>query len=219
LVGSAELPQLTPRQLVEERERGALILDARPAQKFALLHIRGAVQISLAGRFAGWAALLLKPDQKLVIVAENRQDAEEARTRLSRVGFERIVGYSLADAKQWRKEKIDLSSIPVQVCANVHSRLEHEPPFQLIDVRSRAEWLKGHLPGAISLPLLDLDSRVQLIDPAKPSLVYCQQGYRATTAASILRRETSADIGILIDGIEGWSASGLPLEVPQHETI
>jgi rhodanese-related sulfurtransferase len=219
LFESAKLSHLTPRQLVEERERGALILDARPAKKFASLHIRGAIQISLAGRFASWAALLLKPDQKLVIVAENRQDAEEAQTRLSRVGFQTILGYSLADVKQWRKEKIDLSSMPVKVCATVYSRLGHEPPFQLIDVRSRAEWLRGHLPGAISLPLLDLDSRLQLIDPAKPGLVYCQEGYRATTAASILRRETSADIGILIDGIEGWSASGLPLEVPQQERI
>jgi rhodanese-related sulfurtransferase len=215
LFESVKLPRLTPRQLVEEQARGALVLDARPAEKFASLHIRGAIQISLAGRFASWAALLMKPDQALVVVAEDQQDAEEAQIRLARVGFERIVGYSLANKKQWRKEKIELSSIPVQICANVYSRLEHDPPFQLIDVRSRAEWLKGHLPGAISLPLLDLDSRLQLIDRAKPSLVYCQEGYRATTAASILRRETSADIGILIDGIEGWSASGMPLEIPK----
>lgn len=212
--GLAKFPRLTAQELVEERAKGALILDARPAEKFASIHIRGAIQISLAGRFAGWAALLMKPDQKLVIVAENQRDAAEAQIRLDRVGFERIVGYSLADEKQWRKEGIDLCSIPVHVCASVCSKLEDDPPLQLIDVRSRAEWLQGHLPGAISLPLLDLDERLQLIDPAKPTLVYCQEGYRATTAASILRRETSADIGILIDGIEGWSASGLPLEVP-----
>jgi rhodanese-related sulfurtransferase len=214
LSGSAKITRLTPQELVQERAKGALILDARPAEKFASLHIRGAIQISLAGRFASWAALLMKPNQKLVIVAENAQDASEAQIRLARIGFECIVGYSLADEKQWREEKIELSSIPVHLCATVCSKLEHDPPLQLIDVRSRAEWLQGHLPGAISLPLLDLDSRLPLIDPAKPGLVYCQQGYRATTAASILRRETSADIGILIDGIEGWSASGLPIEVP-----
>jgi rhodanese-related sulfurtransferase len=205
---------LTPGELVKERAGGALILDARPAQRFASLHIRGAIQISLAGRFASWAALLMKPDQKLVIVADSQQDAEEAEIRLSRVGFERILGYSLADEKQWREERIELSSIRVQVCANICSRMEHDPPPQLIDVRSRSEWLRGHLPGAISMPLLDLDSRTQLIDFARPGLVYCQEGYRATTAASILRRETSAEIAILIDGIEGWAASGLPLEVP-----
>ena len=87
--------------------------------------------------------------------------------------------------------------------------------LQLVDVRSRAEWLKGHLPGAISVPLLDLDPNNRPFDPSKPSLVYCYEGYRATTAASILLRESAGDVGILIDGIEGWSALGLPLELPE----
>ncbi len=89
--------------------------------------------------------------------------------------------------------------------------------MQLVDVRSRAEWLKGHLPRAISMPLLDIDSRTRLIDRSRPSLVYCREGFRATTAASILLRDSSGDIGILIDGVEGWSALGLPLEVPNTQ--
>jgi rhodanese-related sulfurtransferase len=65
------------------------------------------------------------------------------------------------------------------------------------------------------VPLLDLESTAQLIDQSKPSLVYCHEGFRATTAASILVRESSKDIEIFIDGIEGWSASGLPVEIPK----
>ena len=84
--------------------------------------------------------------------------------------------------------------------------------MQLVDVRSRSEWLQGHSPGAISLPLLDLGAQKRILDPSKPSLVYCHEGFRATTAASILRRETESDISILVDGVEGWSALGLPLE-------
>jgi rhodanese-related sulfurtransferase len=74
--------------------------------------------------------------------------------------------------------------------------------------------LNGHLPGAISLPLLELESTMRTIDASRQSLVYCHEGFRATTAASILLRENGGDIGILIDGIEGWIASGLPLEMP-----
>jgi rhodanese-related sulfurtransferase len=96
----------------------------------------------------------------------------------------------------------------------IRQTLQSDSAVQLVDVRSRAEWLRGHLPGAISLPLLDLDPKRQVIDPSKPSLVYCHEGFRATTAASILLRESTAEIGILIDGIEGWSALGLPLERP-----
>jgi rhodanese-related sulfurtransferase len=87
--------------------------------------------------------------------------------------------------------------------------------LQLIDVRSRAEWLKGHLPGAVSMPLLEIESNIRAMDRSKPSLIYCHEGFRATTAASIVLRESDGNVGILIDGIEGWVASGLPLEIPK----
>jgi rhodanese-related sulfurtransferase len=158
--------------------------------------------------------MLLKPKQAIVVVADYKRSAEEANTRLQRVGLRRVIGYSVADEREWREASIELTNISTQRCADVRQILERESSVQLVDVRSRAEWLKGHLPGAISVPLLDLESSAQRIDPAKPSLVYCHEGFRATTAASILLRESSSDIGILIDGVEGWCASGLPLEVP-----
>jgi rhodanese-related sulfurtransferase len=210
----SELRLLTGPQLVEEQRQGALILDTRDAERFASLHIRGSIQISLMGHFASWAAVLIKPAQRLGLVADNVQDVEEAHTRLIRVRLGQVIGYSLADEKQWREEGVDLASISIDRCEHVRQTLEHHPALQLVDVRSRAEWLKGRLPGAISLPLLDLDPKKQVVDPSKPSLVYCHEGYRATTAASILLRESPADIGILIDGVEGWLALGLSLEAP-----
>jgi rhodanese-related sulfurtransferase len=212
--GAPKLKPLTAAELVEEQRRGTLALDARPAEQFASVHIRGSIQISLMGNFAGWAAILIKPTQRLALVAENVEGAQEAHTRLIRVGLGHVIGYSLADETQWRNEGIDLASISIQRCANVRQTLEHHPSLQLVDVRSRAEWLKGHLPGAISMPLLDLEPKARSIDPSKRSLVYCHEGYRATTAASILLRESAGDIGILIDGVEGWLACGLPLETP-----
>ena len=212
--GSSKLRLLTVAELVEEQQRGTLVLDVRPAEQFASLHIRGSIQISLMGHFASWAAILIKPTQKLALVAENVEGIEEAHTRLIRVGLGHVIGYSLADETQWRKEGIDLASISTQRCASVRQTLEHDPSLQLVDVRSRAEWLKGHLPKAISMPLLDLDPKKRIIDPSKPSLVYCHEGFRATTAASILLRESAGDVGILIDGVEGWLELGWPLEMP-----
>lgn len=214
---SSKLRLLTAAQFVEEQRLGALVLDTRPAEKFASLHIRGAIQIGLKGYFSSWAAILIDPTQKLLLLAENESSAAEAHTRLARVGIERIIGYSLADEMQWREHNLDLDSISIQRCATVRQSLQSDRSPQLIDVRSRAEWLKGHLPGAVSAPLLDFNSSLQCIDLSKPSLVYCREGFRAATAASILLRESSGEIGIFIDGVEGWSAAGLPLEVPADE--
>ena len=101
------------------------------------------------------------------------------------------------------------------VCKMYAMPSEQGRSLQLVDVRSSAEWLQGHLPGAISMPLLDLNSQAASIDPFKLSLVYCQEGYRAMTAASMLLRDNPGDIGILIDGIQGWQAYGLPLETSE----
>jgi rhodanese-related sulfurtransferase len=205
---------LTAAQLVREQRSGALILDTRPAEQFASLHIRGSLQISLLGYFAAWAALLIDPEQNLLLVAEHLGDAEEAVSRLGRVGFHHIIGYSIANETAWRDLGINLSSISVQRTENISGSEQSDSHMQLVDVRSRAEWLKGHLPGALSLPLLGIDSNTQ-IDPSKRSLIYCHEGLRATTAASILLRKcSSGQISILIDGIEGWLSSGLPLEMP-----
>jgi rhodanese-related sulfurtransferase len=69
--------------------------------------------------------------------------------------------------------------------------------LQLIDVRSRAEWLQGNVPRAISVPLLELSAQSASIDRSKRILIYCQENYRATIAASLLLRDQASDIGIL----------------------
>jgi rhodanese-related sulfurtransferase len=209
---SAAIPLLTATQVANEQQRGALILDTRPAEQFASLHIRGSIQISLMGNFASWAAIIIDSAQKLVLIAENAKRAVEAQDRLTRVGLKQIVGYALATENQCRATGLELARIPLRRCQQLRRLLQADPRLQLVDVRSRAEWLQGHLPGAISLPLLDLDAKKQILDLSMPSLVYCHEGFRATTAASILRRETESNLGILIDGVEGWSALGLPLE-------
>jgi hydroxyacylglutathione hydrolase len=211
---SGTLPLLSAQDLVKERQQDTLILDARPAEQFAKCHIRASIQISLMGHFSAWAAIIIDPAQRLLLIAEDPRSAEEAYNRLDRVGLGRVIGYTLPDEAQWRQGGIELGSVSVYRCGQIRQSLQADPSLQLIDVRSRAEWLKGHLPGAISMPLLDLDPKGRSLDPSRRNLVYCHEGYRATTAASILLRESVGDIGILIDGVEGWSAAGLPLEMP-----
>ena len=51
--------------------------------------------------------------------------------------------------------------------------LESGTPLQLIDVRRRAEWLKGHLPGAISLPLQDPNPDTDPLDLELTFKIWC----------------------------------------------
>ena len=160
---SSKLRFVSAAQLLEEQASGVLLLDTRAAEQFASVHARGAVQIGLLGPFASWAAILIRPQQKVLLVVEDSGRAQEAQMRLARVGLVRVMGYALADPEQWRSAGIQLATLPTRRSEDILRALRSDVSLQLVDVRSRAEWLKGHLPGAVSLPLLDLqpaDSRL-----------------------------------------------------------
>lgn len=212
--GSPSLHQFPAEQVAQEQRRGVLVLDTRPAEQFASFYLAGSVQLGLMGPFASWAALLIDPTRELLLVAQSVTAAEEATSRLARVGLKHVLGFVLADKKHWLNQGLTVASLAIHWCKDVCRQLREGRPLQLLDVRSSAEWLRGHIPGAISLPLLDLHSEAAFIDFSRPSLVYCREGYRASTAASMLLRDHASDVGILIDGILGWQACGLALETP-----
>ena len=97
---SDAIPLLTAPQVAEEQQRGTLVLDTRSPEQFASLHLRGSIEISLMGNFASWAAIIIEPTRKLLLIAENDKRAIEARNRLARVGLKEIVGYALAMENQ-----------------------------------------------------------------------------------------------------------------------
>jgi rhodanese-related sulfurtransferase len=59
---------------------------------------------------------------------------------------------------------------------------------RLLDVRSPGEYAGGHLPGAVNLPVQELDRRLAEAGPRDGELVlYCRSGHRSARAAEILR--------------------------------
>lgn len=59
----------------------------------------------------------------------------------------------------------------------------------LVDVRSPIEHANGHIPGSILIPVDELRSRLNELDPAKEIWVYCQVGLRGYTASRILQQK------------------------------
>lgn len=149
MLQSPTLRLLTTAEVLQEQSNGALLVDTRPAERFAGLYMPGAIQIGLEGPFASWAAILIRPAQPIVLLAANSTDAEEAQIRLARVGVKGASQYALADEERWRREGVSVASIGVHRCRNFHRILQTDPSIQVVDVRSRSEWLKGHLPRRI----------------------------------------------------------------------
>jgi len=79
---------------------------------------------------------------------------------------------------------------------------------KLIDVRSAAEYAVGHIPGAINVPLEEVEARTADIGQG-PVLLVCEAGTRAAIAAGWL--EGRQAVSVLEGGTAAWRNSGLPL--------
>lgn len=77
--------------------------------------------------------------------------------------------------------------------------------FVLLDVRDDAEWEQAHLEGAIHIPLEELESRLDQLDPSKETIVYCHVGERSVDACLILWNAGFRKLRNMTGGIDAWS--------------
>lgn len=102
--------------------------------------------------------------------------------------------------------------------AALHGRIRAGQPTPLVDVRSAAEFRAGHVRGALSVPLDELDApglpeQIGIPDAGKHTPLYltCQSGIRAQRAAEKLRDAGYHNLALLRGGTEAWEKAGLPV--------
>lgn len=95
---------------------------------------------------------------------------------------------------RWKKSKRDIKEIS-------YEDIEKEN-YVLIDVRSRREYLEGHLNSAINIPLSSIKKEINHIEKEKKILVYCQSGVRSKKALKILEDLGYKDVCNLKGGLE-----------------
>lgn len=79
--------------------------------------------------------------------------------------------------------------------------------YTLLDVRQDWEYEEMHIPGALHIPLPELDDRVDELDPAKPTIVYCLSGGRSSSAAAMLKGKDFEEVYNLMGGVNAWEGA------------
>ena len=126
---------------------------------------------------------------------------EEAITRLSRVGFDNVLGYLNGGFEAWKssgKEVDTMTSISADEFSN---RLKNDA-IPVFDVRKEGEYLSVHVDGAELTPLDNLNTHLNKFPTEKDFYIHCAGGYRSVIASSILK---SRGIHNLIDIAGGMS--------------
>jgi glyoxylase-like metal-dependent hydrolase (beta-lactamase superfamily II)/rhodanese-related sulfurtransferase len=204
-------PTLGFDEVLAHQRDGALVLDTRPPNDFAGGHLRGSVNVGLEGRFAEYAGDVVRPDQTLVVIADSAAAAGEAKIRLGRIGFDRVVGALAEPAADFVAHPGSVSPATRITATELAERWDELPGLQIVDVRTEGEArLSGMIPGARLVPLTVLLSRLGELDPAAPTVVHCAGGYRSSIAASVLRANGFTDVSDLAGGFAAGAAADRP---------
>jgi hydroxyacylglutathione hydrolase len=190
-LNAAEFAQAAKGKMVQ-------ILDTRDDRKvFDGEHVPRAIHAPLRSPFfSATAGSYLAEDDSILLVLERAEDAELAVRQLYRIGFDHVIGWITAgEAKTSglfveREERIDFPDFqPEKALAE----------GAIIDVRTSAEFQRGHLEGALSFPYTRLKTRLKDLPANKRLFIHCGSGKRASLAASFLR-STGLD-AVHIDGV------------------
>lgn len=88
-------------------------------------------------------------------------------------------------------------------------RLDNQNAPVLIDVRTEKEYLDGHIPGAIMIPVDRIESNLDILEPYRKQelVLYCQSGRRASKAADALEEAGFKQVKILEGSYQAWQQS------------
>jgi len=91
-------------------------------------------------------------------------------------------------------------------------RRAHRRDVVVIDVRPPEEYAAGHIAGALSVPLAELERRLAKLPMDKRIVAYCRGPYCVLAAEAVRRlRSRGRDAVRLKDGYPEWRDAGLPV--------
>lgn len=182
----------------------ALVLDVRDREAFAAAHIPNSIFIGLDGQFAPWVgALIVDIKQPILIVAPEGR-TEEVVTRLSRVGYDNVLGYLEDGIAAWTNSGRETDSIKNVTAAELEELVNTGQANEVLDTRTPTEFLSEHLLIAENYPLDYINGKhINELDRAKTYYLHCGSGYRSLIAASILR---ARGFQHLVNVQGGWAA-------------
>jgi len=111
---------------------------------------------------------------------------------------------------------LPFGAVPDISPAELGAALVGDRPPQLIDVRSAAEWDRGHIAGANNVPIHRLSGALAGLsyDTSRPVVAICLSGHRSIPAVRLLRRHGVSDVRQLKGGMMAWWRQGMPVVEP-----
>jgi glyoxylase-like metal-dependent hydrolase (beta-lactamase superfamily II)/rhodanese-related sulfurtransferase len=163
----------------------AVILDVRYESEFIKGFIPQAIFIGIDGGFAPWVGALIKEITQPILLVTPEGREEDTITRLSRVGFDNVLGYLEGSFAAWKKSGKEIDTLESISVAVLEEKMKAKT--LVFDVRKPGEYAREHIKLAASTPLDFLNNHIAEFPKKEAFYVHCAGGYRSVIAASILK--------------------------------
>ncbi len=191
-------------------ETEAVVLDIRSTTEFIDRHIPRSTFIGLAGGFAPWVGAMIVDVKQPILLVANADQIEEAITRLSRVGFDNVLGYLEGGLDAWVESGRETDSIETVDAEAFASVVKSNPQAKVVDVRKDGEYLSEHVENAIHASLEFLGSHMDRIPKDEPFYLHCAGGYRSLIAHSMLKARGYHNAIDVLGGFKAIAATDIP---------
>ncbi len=189
-------------------QKDVIVLDVRHENDFIKSHIPNSLFIGIQGNFAPWVGALIGDvaQKLLVVVPEGRE--EETITRLSRVGFDHVLGYLKGGIAAWTSagfETDEITSLSPETFA-----AQFTSSSIVIDARKPGEFEAEHVKNALNLPLDTIYENFQSVPRDETFFLHCAGGYRSVIMASILKSRGINNLINIEKGFNGIKETAVP---------
>jgi hydroxyacylglutathione hydrolase len=188
---------------------GALILDTRSDSVFAKGFIPQSINIGIAGDFAPWVGAMIGDVKHPILLVTDEGKEEESITRLSRVGFDNVLGHLGNGFSTWLKADKEVDTVN-RISAELFAKEWAIDKAKVIDVRKQSEYSAEHVEDAYNKPLAAINEWVKDINPSEHFYMHCAGGYRSMIAASILQARGYRNFTEVAGGFNAIAATDTP---------
>ena len=202
---------LSPHEVEELVEEGAVVIDGRTNEQFDEAHIEGALSASSYDTgFATKVSRVAPEGTDIVVVAASSGDERAAAQLLASVGLP-VRGFLEGGMTAWRTEERPVHRIELIDPDELARRVDGDQGPVILDVRNRSEYASEHISGSLHIPYGDLAGRLDELPRDRQIATICRGGKRSGLAASILQR-AGFEVVHVGKGVGAWRKGGHPVE-------
>jgi glyoxylase-like metal-dependent hydrolase (beta-lactamase superfamily II)/rhodanese-related sulfurtransferase len=194
---------------VVAEETNALILDTRNHDLFSKGFIPQSINIGIDGDFAPWVGALIADVKQPILIVSEVDFEEETVTRLSRVGFDNLIGHLKGGFEAWKNAGKEIDTVN-RISAEQFAKEVKIGESTIIDCRKEKEYSAEHVEDAYSKPLAYINEWIKDINPEQHFYLHCAGGYRSMIAASILESRGYRNFTEIAGGFNAIAKTDLP---------